>query len=104
MTVKELVGVLNAKELNIIEPDRKILGGYCGDFLSFVMGRAEKDCMWFTVMNNINVCAVASLAEVAVVVLCEGVMPDKYMLNAAEQKKINVISTDYTVFKAVKKI
>ena len=55
---------------------RDISGVYCCDLLSFAMGRAPEDCAWVTVMGNMNSVAVASLADVACIVLCDGVRPD----------------------------
>ena len=45
MNVKELVEKLNLNVLVEGDMDREIKGGYCGDLLSWVMGRAESgDC------------------------------------------------------------
>ncbi|MFA6866497.1 MAG: hypothetical protein WCR54_03165 [Clostridia bacterium] len=104
MTIKNLVDKLDATIINLPEPDRVISSGYCGDFLSFVMGKAENNCMWFTIMNNVNVCAVASLADVGVIVLCEGVKPDKLLAEKAKEKGINLILTELPIFEAVKKL
>lgn len=46
-------------------------GGYCGDLLSWVMGRAQEGDAWFTVMGNVNAVAVAVLADTACLVLAE---------------------------------
>ena len=51
--------------------DREALGCYCGDLLSWVMGRAKADDVWLTVMGNINAIAVATLADVSAIVLVE---------------------------------
>ena len=40
-------------------------GVYAGDLLSWVMGRAESGNVWITIMSNINIVAVATLADVA---------------------------------------
>ncbi|MEG2688328.1 MAG: hypothetical protein RSA24_04085 [Clostridia bacterium] len=70
INIAELCEILSAKQQNLVDANRNIVCGYAGDFLSFVIGKAPTDSVWFTVMNNINVCAVATLADVAVVVLC----------------------------------
>ena len=43
--------------------DRAVESGYCGDFLSNIISRAPDSCAWLTVMNNVNVAAVATLIE-----------------------------------------
>lgn len=101
MKVSELSALLNARVKNLSD-DRELATGYAGDFLSFVMGKAPADCAWFTVMNNINIMAVATLAEVGVVVVCEGVHIDDVLASRAEGQGINVVETDYDIFTAVK--
>ena len=74
MKVSELAKTLGFKVFSSGE-DRDAGGVYIGDLLSWVMGRAEADDVWLTIMSNLNVSAVAKLADVACVVLCEGVVP-----------------------------
>ncbi len=104
MTVKELVQVLDAKVYNLDDEMREVTSGYAGDFLSAVMGKAPTDSAWFTIMNNVNVCAVATLAEVAVVVLCEGVEPDQPLLNKVKMQGVNLIAVKEDIYGAVKKV
>ena len=104
MTVKELVQVLDAKIYNLDDEMREVTSGYAGDFLSAVMGKAPTDSAWFTIMNNVNVCAVATLAEVSVVVLCEGVEPDQPLLNKVKMQGVNLIAVKEDIYGAVKKV
>ena len=104
MTVKELVQVLDAKVYNLDDEMREVTSGYAGDFLSAVMGKAPTDSAWFTIMNNVNVCAVATLAEVAVVVLCEGVEPDLPLLNKVKMQGVNLIAVKEDIYGAVKMV
>jgi hypothetical protein len=53
--------------------EREVSGCYIGDLLSWVMGRASSGDVWITIMNNINIVAVASLTDCACILLCEGV-------------------------------
>ncbi len=98
MTVKDLSEKLNLKVLNLADGDREIKGGYAGDLLSWVMGRAKEDCAWVTIMTNINVMAVASLADVACVILSENAAPDEQMLSAAAAKEINLLQSEKDTF------
>ena len=63
-----------------------------------VMGRAEADDVWLTIMSNLNVSAVAKLADVACVVLCEGVVPDGALLKKAEAEKIWLLGSDKPLY------
>ena len=91
MTVKELVSALNLEICALPAPDRTVTGVYVGDLLSWVMGRAEADCAWVTIMSNTNVLAVATLADVACVILAEGVVPDDQLIATANDKSINIL-------------
>lgn len=79
--------------VTVPDPDREIRGVYIGDLLSWVMGRAKADDAWITIMSNINVAAVASLADTAAVILSEGVTLEETVVRAAEDKGINIVST-----------
>ena len=54
MTVKELSEKLGLKTVCMPDPDREVLGGYAGDLLSWVMGRAPSDAAWMTIMSNVR--------------------------------------------------
>lgn len=51
-------------------------------------------------MSNQNVAAVALMAEVACVVLTEGVVPDETLRQRAEQQNINILGTKLSTFDA----
>ena len=73
-------------------------GVYAGDLLSRAMSHVEAGNLWITIMSNVNVIAVASLAEAAAVILAEGVeLPDDVKA-AAEEKEITVFSSEMTVY------
>ena len=78
--------------------DEEIRGYYCGDLLSWVMGRADEGSAWFTIMSNVNVCAVAKLLSFTCVILCEGVTPDDKLLKKAGEEGINLFSC-YIIYK-----
>ena len=46
MTVKDICEKLNLKILVEGDLDREIKSGYCGDLLSWVMGRAQSGDCW----------------------------------------------------------
>ncbi len=101
MKIKEAILRLQAEELAVSDADFELSGGYAGDFLSFVMGKAPEGCCWFTVMSNINVAGVAQLAEIGLIVLCEGVKPEPMLLDKCKKMGINIVSTPHDMFNAV---
>ena len=100
MTVGKLADILNSRIAVLADGEREVLSAYCGDFLSNVMGKAPADCVWFTVMSNVNVCAVAALTDCAAAVLCEGVQPDAALAERAAEKGVNLLLTDLPVYEA----
>ncbi len=84
----------------IQEPDKEISKLYCCDLLSIAMGKAPADACWVTVMANLNTLAVASLADVACVVLAEGVAFDAAALAKANDENIPVFTTSLPIFDA----
>lgn len=100
MTVHELSHVMDLKEFVLPQGDRVVRGGYVGDLLSWVMGRARENDAWITIMSNQNVAAVALMTEVACVVLAEGVEPDEALRQRAQQQNINLLGTKMSAFDA----
>lgn len=98
MTVKDLIESLSLKEITVSDPDRDVTGGYAGDLLSWVMGRANEGDAWMTIMTNVNVIAVASLLDVACVVLTEGVTVEDDVLAVAKAKGVTLLGSDQPTY------
>ncbi len=95
MTVSNLIKELNLTVLtNKDFEDREIKSCYVGDLLSWVMGRAEQDSVWITIMSNVNIVAVAALVDMACIILAEGVAVDKEVIEKADSQGIILLSTD----------
>lgn len=104
MTVYDLSKNSQFNVLTMPEPEREINGVYIGDLLSWVMGKAQYDNVWITIMSNINVIAVASLSDVSCVLLVEDVTLDNEVLSTAKQKGINILSTPMSAYDAAIKL
>lgn len=78
--------------------DREITGCYVGDLLSWVMGRAQSGDIWITVMSNINIAAVASLADTACIMLAEGVAVGDDVISRASGQDIIILRSDKTSY------
>ena len=99
MKVSELIPLIEAKNLTpTLSEDREVTCGYVCDLLSWVMGRAQMDNAWITIMSNNNVIAVASLADTACVILAEGVELSTELKELAEAKDINVLSSPKSAY------
>lgn len=93
MTVQNLIDSMELTIFTCPDGGRSVVAGYCGDLLSWVMGKAPMDGAWMTIMSNVNVAAVAALTDVACVILTEGVTPDEPLLRRAEMQGINLLGT-----------
>ena len=98
MTVGELVSRAELAVFSLPQPDLSVTGGYAGDLLSWVMGRAAPGCAWLTIMSNHNVAAVALMGDVSCVVLTEGVRPDTLLLERCAQQQINLLGSLESTF------
>ena len=98
MKVCELADKLGLEALSLPCPDKEIEGAYAGDLLSWVMGRAESGCVWATIMTNINVAAVASLADVAACVICEDCEVTNEIIDTAKGKGVNLLRTSLPLY------
>ena len=99
MTVNEF-----ANRLDLINwtPDADlstpITGGYAGDMLSWVMGRAKEGAVWMTIMSNQNVAAVALMADVACVVMTENVKPDDALVIQAKMQGVALFTSPLSTY------
>ena len=98
MNVESLLSKLPLKALALPEADREITGGYIGDLLSWVMGKAQSGDAWITIMSNINIVAVASLTDVACIILAENVQLDEAVITLANDKGVNILSYEGDAF------
>ena len=98
MNVETLVQTLSLHVYTMPEPERMVSGGYVGDLLSWVMGRATENCAWITIMSNQNVAAVAVMVDISCVILTEGVKPDETLLKQASERGVNLLGSSKTTF------
>ncbi len=104
MTVKELCSECGFEALCMPSPEREVKGAYIGDLLSWVMGRAQEDNAWITIMSNVNVIAVATLSDVSCVILSDGVRLDAELTQTAQSRDVNVLSSELPSFETAQKL
>lgn len=102
MKVNELASLEGFGVIAMPDGEREICGVYIGDLLSWVMGRAKADDAWITIMSNINIVAVASLADVACIILAEGVQLERAVTETAKTKGVNILSCSRPAYEAAK--
>ena len=92
MTAKEISAKINGEIA--VDSDFDAKEFYVGDCLSRVMGKAPSNSDWITVMSNVNVAGVAVLAEIKIVLLCEGVVPAPQLVDRCREENIALVTTD----------
>ncbi len=102
MKLSEIVELLDATVVTKdFDGEREATSGFVGDLLSVVMGKAKEECVWVTIQSHINVVAVASLVDMACVVVAEGFVVDEDALAKAEMEEIPMMTTKLSSFEAV---
>ena len=96
LTVRQLAGALSLTVFAATDEAlaRPVTGGYAGDLLSWVMGRAPAGAAWITIMSNVNVAAVAVMAGLSCVILAEGVTPADALAARARLENLAVLGSD----------
>lgn len=84
--------------------DRDVTGCYCGDLLSWVMGRAKSGDAWITVMGNINSIGVAVLADISCIILSESADLDDDAKQRADQQGVVIFKSGKTTYEIAKEI
>ncbi len=99
MNISDLALKLNAK---IITGEHglsgQINGIYCGDLLSWVMSHAGKDCAWITVHTHLNIVAVATLCELACIIIPEDIIVEEATVKRAASEGIPILSTPLSTY------
>ena len=87
-----------------VDQNHDVNWGYTSDLLSDVMGHAREGEIWITLQSHTNVAAIASLKDLAAIVLVKGTQPDESMLQKASEEGIPVLGTRDSAFMVSGKI
>ena len=68
------------------------------DLLSDVMGNAREGNIWITLQTHKNIMAIASLKELAAIVLVKGYRPEEDTVSESEAEGIPILSTSRQTF------
>lgn len=105
MKVKDIITILDLKVFGgSLGLDHEISGGYTSDLLSDVMGHADNGKIWITLQTHKNVIAIASLKDLAAIIIIKGLEPEADMLAQAEEEGIPVLGTDDQAFETTGKL
>lgn len=84
--------------------NREITGGYVSDLLSDVMGNSKEGQVWLTLQTHKNVMAIASLKDLAAVIMVKGFKPDEDTIKQSNEEGIPVLRTRENTFEIAGKL
>jgi hypothetical protein len=98
MTIRELAAALGAEIKQDEFEDAALTGAYTGDLLSDVMAHAKDGGALITIQAHKNTVAVASLVNIAAIIVCNKRPLPPDMLEAAAEEGIAVLLTGENQF------
>ena len=105
MTVREIAEKLNLRVFSgEAGLDREVTGGYVSDLLSDVMGFAKDGSVWVTLQTHKNVMAIATLKELAAVVIVKGFEPEEDAKEVSEEEGIPILGSSEQTFELAGRI
>jgi predicted transcriptional regulator len=84
--------------------DAEVTGGYASDLLSCVMAKAHRGNLWITLQSHPNIVAVASLHDLAGIIITEGREPESKAIEKADQEGVCIMTTGHTTYTTVAKL
>jgi len=102
MTIRQVVDGSQLEILACPEGfDKEVTGGYASDLLSDVIANSKAGNLWVTMQTHRNIIAVATLKELAAVVLVNGRTPDPETLEKAREEKVVLLGSRLPAFELV---
>ncbi|MGE5254158.1 MAG: DRTGG domain-containing protein [Planctomycetaceae bacterium] len=102
MTLREAAEKLGLKPVaGLSKLPRELGQGYVSDLLSDVMANAKPGDIWVTLQIHQNIVAVATLKELAGIILIGGRQPEKQTLAKAEEEQVPLLLSDLPAFEVV---
>jgi len=78
--------------------DREVTGGYMSDLLSDVMANSKDGDVWITLQIHPNIIAVATLKDLAGIIIVQGRKPEKETIEKAQSENIPILVSDLQAF------
>jgi hypothetical protein len=81
--------------------EREVTGGYASDLLSDVLANSKEGNLWITLQVHQNIAAVASMKDLAGVVLVNSREPEQETVEKAEAENVAIMVTEMPTFELV---
>ncbi|MCS6992634.1 MAG: DRTGG domain-containing protein [Anaerolineales bacterium] len=106
MNLQEIIHRLDLTPLTHPKPFESIhpTGGYASDLLSCVIAGAKPGNLWLTIQAHVNIVAVASLNELAAVIVTENASPDPAVIEKANEQGVTLLVSRETTYQVAGKL
>jgi hypothetical protein len=105
MKLTELIQKLNLDVRSAkADLEREVTGGYASDLLSDVIANSKEGNIWVTLQVHHNIVAVASMKDLAGVILVNGREPEQETIEKAEAENMAIMVTEMPTFEIVGKL
>jgi hypothetical protein len=81
--------------------EHEVTGGYASDLLSDVIANSKEGNIWVTLQVHHNIAAVASMNNLAGIILVNGREPEQETIEKAEAENIAIMVTEMPTFELV---
>ena len=78
--------------------ENEISGAYVSDLLSDVMGNADNGNLWVTLQIHKNIIGVASLRDLAAIIIVKNIRPDNDTIELSNKENIPIFTTPLSAF------
>ena len=105
MKITELIEKLNLDVRSAkADLEREVTGGYASDLLSDVIANSKEGNIWITLQIHHNIVAVASMKDLAGIILVNGREPEQDTIEKAEAENLAIMVTEMPTFEIVGKL
>lgn len=99
MTLRDIIEKLGMRvETSEKGLDREVTGGYMSDLLSDVMANSKEGDIWITLQIHPNIIAIATLKDLAGIILVQGRKPEKETIEKAQSENVPILVSDLQAF------
>ncbi len=78
--------------------DSEISSAYACDLLSIVMNKAKPGAVWMTVQSHKNIIAVAKMADISAVIVCNGFSIEQDTAETAVKENVALLKTEKNMY------
>ena len=102
MKLTELIQKLNLDVRSAKDNlQREVTGGYASDLLSDVLAHSKEGNLWITLQIHQNIVAVASMKDLAGIVLVNAREPEQETIEKADVENLPIMVTELPTFELV---